>query len=82
MELKGSSIPDVFGSPMKVSAILTYKIVDPVACLFNVDDFNKYVYDQGLEVLKRVVSRFPYKSSTPGKPSLLDDTMIIGWIKV
>ena len=82
MELKGSSVPDQNGSPMNVSAIVTYKIVDPVASLFNVDDFKKYVFDQGLEVLKRVVSRFPYKSSTPGKPSLLDDTMIIGRKKV
>ena len=78
MELKGSSVPDQNGSPMNVSAILTYKIVDPVASLFNVDNFNRYVYDQGLEVLKRVLSRFPYRASKAGEPSLLDDTMIIG----
>ena len=63
---------------MKVSAIVTYKIIDPVASLFYVDNFKKYIYDQGLEVLKRVVSRFPYKSKQPDKPNLLDDTVIIG----
>lgn len=78
MELKGSSVPDQNGSPMNVSAIVTYKIVDPVASMFNVDQFQKYVYDQGLEVLKRVLSRFPYRASNSGEPSLLDDTMIIG----
>lgn len=78
MELKGSSVPDSNGSPMNVSAILTYKITDPMASLFNVDNFERYVYDQGLEVLKRVLSRFPYRASKAGEPSLLDDTMIIG----
>lgn len=78
MELKGSSVPDQNGSPMNVSAVVTYKIVDPVASLFNVDQFQKYVYDQGLEVLKRVLARFPYRTSKPDEPSLLDDTMIIG----
>ena len=80
MELKGSSVPDQNGSPMNVSAIVTYKITDPMASLFNVDNFQKYVYDQGLEVLKRVLSRFPYRASKQGEPSLLDDTMIIGRI--
>ena len=80
MELKGSSVPDKGGSPMHVSAVLTYKIIDPVAMLFNVDDFQKYVYDQGLEVLKRVMSRFCYRSNDPAEPSLLDDTMLIGKI--
>ena len=80
LELKGSSVPDQNGSPMNVSAIVTYQIVDPMSSLFNVDNFTKYINDQGLEVLKRVLSRFPYRSSDPDKPSLLDDTMIIGTI--
>ena len=78
MELKGSSIPDKRGSPLNVSAVVTYKVVDPVASLFNVQNSYRYVYDQGLEVLKRVISRFPYKSENPGEPSLLEDTSIIG----
>lgn len=78
LELKGSSVPDKNGSPMNVSAIVTYKITDPVASLFNVDDFNKFIYDQGLEVVKRVLCRFAYRSTFPDEPSLLDDTMIIG----
>lgn len=78
MELKGSSVPDQSGSPLKVSAILTYKIVDPVASLFNVGELERYLKDQGLEVIKRVLSRFPYKSTNRGEHSLLNDTIIIG----
>lgn len=63
---------------MNVSAIVTYRIIDPMASLFNVDHFNSYVHDQGLEVVKRVCSRFLYRSTDTNEPSLLDDTMIIG----
>lgn len=78
MELSGSSVPDKNGSPLNVSAVVTYRIHDPIASLFNIDHFGKYVKDQGLEVVKRVVAKFPYISSDPNTPSLLDDTMIIG----
>jgi regulator of protease activity HflC (stomatin/prohibitin superfamily) len=78
MELNGSSVPDKNGSPMKVSAVITYKVIDPAASLFNVRNMESYVKDQGLEVLKRVLSRFPYKGVKPGEPSLLEDTDIIG----
>lgn len=78
MELKGSSVPDKNGSPLKISAVITFKILDPVASLFHVANSQRFVEDQGLEVLKRVVSRFPYKANKPGQPSLLEDTVIIG----
>jgi regulator of protease activity HflC (stomatin/prohibitin superfamily) len=78
MELKGSSVPDSNGSPLHVSAVLTYKVIDPVASLYNVNNFNKYIKDQALEVIKRVISYFPYKSRNENEPSLLNDTMIIG----
>jgi len=78
LELKGSNVPDKNGSPMSVSAIVTYKITDPLASLFNVDQFRRYIRDQGLEVVKRVMSRFAYMSDEDGQPSLLDDTVIIG----
>ena len=57
---------------------MTFKIVDPLASLFNVDRFQKYIRDQGLEVLKRVMSRFSYMSNESNEPSLLNDTVMIG----
>jgi regulator of protease activity HflC (stomatin/prohibitin superfamily) len=78
LELKGSNVPDKNGSPLSVSAVVTYKIVDPLASLYNVDQFTSYIRNQGQEVLKRVISRFSYMSDNPNEPSLLDDTMVIG----
>ena len=36
------------------------------------------MHTQALEVLKRVISKFPYRSSDPKQPSLLADTIVIG----
>jgi hypothetical protein len=80
MEIKGSSVPDKNGSPMNVSAIITYQVLNPMAFLFNVDDSKMYIHDQGSEVLKKIMSRFDYMSTDPSVPSLLDDTMVIGWV--
>jgi hypothetical protein len=78
MEIRGSSVPDKNGSPMNVSAVITYQVHNPMAFLFNVDDAKGYIKDQGSEVLKKIMSRFDYMSNDPGVPSLLDDTMVIG----
>ena len=63
---------------MNVSAIITYKVINPMAFLFNVDQAIHYIKDQGSEVLKKVMSKFNYMSNDPNEPTLLDDTMIIG----
>jgi hypothetical protein len=71
-------VPDKNGSPMSVSAVITYQVENPMAYLFNVDRPVKYIKDQGLEVVKKIMSRFDYMSNEPGVPTLLDDTVIIG----
>jgi regulator of protease activity HflC (stomatin/prohibitin superfamily) len=76
--LKDSSVPDSNGSPLNVSAIVTFKVEDPVKVLYNVNGYVSYLQNQAVEVLKRVVSRLPYRNSDPSKPSLLSDTVIIG----
>lgn len=77
-EVKDLQIPDVNGSPMNVSTVITYQIVDPKLSLFAVDDLNQFLIDQAQDVTKRIVSKFPYNSSDPEQPSLLNDTIIIG----
>jgi len=52
--LRGSSVPDLRGSPMNVSAIINYMIVDPIKAQFAVDNLEEYLENQGLEVLKNV----------------------------
>jgi len=76
--LKDSSVPDSNGSPLNVSAIVTFKVADPIKVLYNVNGYVSYLQSQAVEVLKRVVTKLPYRNSDPSSPSLLSDTVIIG----
>lgn len=77
LKLKGSSVPDSNGSPMNVSAILNYRIIDGIAATYNIENFHEYVENQALEVLRRVCSQFPYRSKGY-EPSLMTDSKQIG----
>lgn len=73
MKLQGSSVPDVNGSPMQISAIVNYRIVDGVKAIYAVDHLEGYIFNQGLEVLKAVCGLFAFRTPD-GKDSLMGDT--------
>lgn len=77
LQIKGSSVPDLKGSPMNVSVIVNYKIVDPVLSVFAVDNYKFYIENQSLEVLRTACSKFNYKSSND-EPCLMSDSALIG----
>lgn len=39
VEIKGSSVPDLHGSPLNVSVVITYKIDEPLPVTYNVIDY-------------------------------------------
>lgn len=39
LQIKGSSVPDQKGSPLNVSVIVNYKVVDPIKTLYAVDNY-------------------------------------------
>ena len=41
--LRGSSVPDLRGSPMNVSVIINYFVVDPMHSEFAVDNLSEYI---------------------------------------
>ena len=41
--MKGSSVPDLQGAPMNVSAIINYRITDSLKAAFGVIDFKQYI---------------------------------------
>jgi hypothetical protein len=45
-----------------VSAVITYKIVAPAKAALDVPDYLEYIRNQGLAVMKRVVSMYPYEA--------------------
>jgi hypothetical protein len=64
---------------MTVSAILNFRVVDAVAYEYSCRDPRSYIFNQGLEVLRRVAGMFPYRAR-PGSddPSLMSDGKLIG----
>lgn len=77
LPIQGSSVPDARGSPMNVSAVVTYAVKDPVAATYHVLNLQNYVTNQGFDVLRRVCGKFPYRSNDPNEASLGDDSTII-----
>lgn len=53
-------MPDKGGSPLAISAIVNYRVKDAIAYSYSVKDPNGYVENQGLEVIRRVCSEFPF----------------------
>lgn len=67
---------DARGSPVLVSAIVTYEVVDARRAAIDVRDPFSYVKDQAPAVLKRVVSEYSYEppNDQPNLPSLRTET--------
>ena len=43
LQIKGSSVPDMTGSPMHVSAIVNYRISDPIRAVYAIDNYQEYI---------------------------------------
>jgi regulator of protease activity HflC (stomatin/prohibitin superfamily) len=77
MQLTGSSVPDVHGSPMNVSAIIDYRVTDAVKASYSVQNLEAYIHNQALEVIRRVCAHFPYRAKA-NEASLMADGKILG----
>jgi regulator of protease activity HflC (stomatin/prohibitin superfamily) len=60
--LERAKVADSNGNPLVVSAVITYKIVAPAKAALDVPDYLEYIRNQGLAVMKRVVSMYPYEA--------------------
>ena len=39
LQINGSSVPDLKGSPMHVSVIVNFQIIDPIRAMYAVDNY-------------------------------------------
>ncbi|KAJ9446633.1 SPFH domain-containing protein [Diplonema papillatum] len=65
-----STISDLNGNPVIVSAVVNYHIVNAVKAVFNVENVHDYVHVNAGTVLKSVVSKYPYECKDHNQPSL------------
>lgn len=62
LDLPNVEVADAKGSPVVLSAIINWKITDPVAAALEVESVVSYVKAMGMAVLKSVASGYPYES--------------------
>ena len=78
LEIQNSKVPDSTGSPLAISVIVNYKIVEPIASLFYVDSYADFLHNQTLDVVQKVISKFPYISEDKSQPTLMNNRALIG----
>lgn len=76
-DLDNTKVLDLNGSPVIVSGIITYDIVNARRATIDVSDVHKFIRDQAPAILKRIVSQFPYESDDSNVPCLRKDTDVI-----
>lgn len=76
-EMPNTKVLDQRGSPVVISGIITYSVVDARAAAIDVSDPHRFVRDQAPAILKRIVSMYPYESEDASQPSLKTETLEI-----
>lgn len=80
IDLMNIKVIDARGSPLIVSGLVTYEVVDARSAAIVVVDAHKYVMDLAPVVLKRVVATYPYETrdDAPNETSLRSNTEEVG----
>ncbi|MEC7545389.1 MAG: hypothetical protein CSH37_04760 [Thalassolituus sp.] len=60
LEVSSSTVVDLNGNPINISAILVYRIDDTRKAAIDVASPHKFIEDQASAIIKRVCSKYPY----------------------
>lgn len=55
-----SKVNDAVGNPIEISAIVVWRVVDPVSAVFEVEDYDAYVVTQTESAVRSLASKYPY----------------------
>jgi len=77
IQLQPCKMVDHTGTPLIVSAIVTYYIANARRAALNISSAPHFIRDQAESVLKQVVSRYPYET-TDGTPCLKNEPQAVG----
>jgi len=59
-ESNRSKVNDAVGNPIEISAIVVWRVVDPVSAVFEVEDYDTYVVTQTESAVRSLASSYPY----------------------
>lgn len=57
---------------------MTLNVQNAIKCIYNTSNFNEFLDAAVSEVLRLVISEFPYDSNDTSEITLKKDTMIVG----
>ncbi|MDG1739604.1 MAG: SPFH domain-containing protein [Paracoccaceae bacterium] len=55
-----SKVNDAIGNPIEISAIVVWRVIDPVSAVFEVEDYDAYVITQTESAVRSLASKYPY----------------------
>lgn len=55
-----SKVNDAVGNPIEISAIVVWRVIDPVSAVFEVEDYDAYVVTQTESAVRSLASKYPY----------------------
>jgi regulator of protease activity HflC (stomatin/prohibitin superfamily) len=65
VDLPKMTVLEANGSPIEVSGVCSYRVVDAAKALFEVENFNSYVGLLAMAVMKNVCAEYPYETPDP-----------------
>eukprot|EP00939_MAST-03C_sp_MAST-3C-sp1_P002113 g2113.t1 len=82
LDLKKVKVIDKKGNPLLLSAIVVYRIENPMKASLEVQNSRSYISSMGEAVLKQIAALYPYESTDDGVPSLKTEATHIARIMV
>jgi regulator of protease activity HflC (stomatin/prohibitin superfamily) len=77
IDLPKMMVLEASGSPIEVSGICSYRVVEAQKALLEVDNFNNFVALLAGAVMKNVCAEYPYETPDPHKPCLRKENDVI-----
>jgi regulator of protease activity HflC (stomatin/prohibitin superfamily) len=65
-----SKVNDRDGTPIEIAAVVVWKVVNAAGAVFNVDDYEDYIWIQSEAALRNLASRYSYDASEDDTHSL------------
>jgi len=75
LSLPEAKVTDSNGTPVVVSAVVNYRVVDAKKAMFSVEDYKSYLLVNATAVLRQVVSKNTYDKLKEHAPDLDEDMM-------
>ncbi len=73
-----SKVNDAEGNPIEISAVVVWRVVDTAAAVFEVDDFEDFVFVQSETAIRHLGTQYPYDDFEGDRVSLRSDPDIVG----